>query len=257
MAKPKEQPAVAPTLRPDKAIPILEGLILKADALPNERSNSEKRLEWAHTGEGAILAALGNKHPNNHAFRAAQGGVYYPGMAEHELREQANDQLGRMVAVLKSTVEQLRWQLPDPTQVFLPAGSAHDAYLEIRKLIQSATSEIMIVDTYVDGTLWTLLTNLPLPAQIRVLTMQMKGDFALEGKKFSDQHGNTIEVRQTQQYHDRFILADGDRCWHLGASIKDAGTKAFAMSEIVSPTIRKAIKTDVEATWNAARPVPL
>lgn len=87
--------------------------------------------------------------------------------------------------------------------------------------------------------------------------MQMKGDFALEARKFAAQYGNTIEVRQTQQYHDRFIVTDGDRCWHLGASIKDAGNKAFAMSEVLSATIRAAIRTDVETTWNAARPVPV
>ena len=162
-----------------------------------------------------------------------------------------------MVAVLKSTVAQLRWHLPDPQQVFLPAGSAHDAYLEIRKVVQGATTEVMIVDTYVDETLWALLTNVPPSVKIRIMTMSMKGDFALEGRRFASQHGNTIEIRQTQQYHDRFVLTDGNLCWHLGASIKDAGAKAFAMSEMIGQTVRTAIRTDVEATWNGARPVPL
>ncbi len=31
-----------------------------------------------------------------------------------------------------------------------------------------------------------------------IMTLQMKGDFALEGHKFTAQHGNTIEVRQYQ-----------------------------------------------------------
>jgi hypothetical protein len=30
------------------------------------------------------------------------------------------------------------------------------------------------------------------------MTLQMKGDFALEGHKYTAQHGNTIEVRQYQ-----------------------------------------------------------
>ncbi len=257
MARPKEVPAVAPTLPPVKAIPILENLILKAEMLHNERSDSGQRRQWTHTGEGALLAAHGDKHPNIQAFGAAQCGVYGPYDNEETFRRKANEQLGRMVAVLKSTIEQLRWQLPDPQQVFLPAGSAHDAYLEIRKIIQSATSEILIVDSYVDGTLWTLLTNLSASTKIRIMTTQMKGDFALEGRKFAAQHGNTVEVRQTQEYHDRFVVADGDRCWHLGASIKDAGNKAFAMSEVLSPTIRAAIKTDVDTTWKAAQSVPL
>ncbi len=64
MARPKEDPAVSPTLSPEKAIPILENLILKAETLHNERSDSGQRQQWTHTGEGALLAALGNKHPN-------------------------------------------------------------------------------------------------------------------------------------------------------------------------------------------------
>jgi hypothetical protein len=171
MARPQAVPAVPPTLQPAKAIPILENLIFQADALVNEPSDSAERKQWAHPGQGALLAALGNRHPNIQAFGAAQCGVYHPGYdTESYLRQQANEQIERMVAVLKSTVDQLRWQLPDPTQVFLPAGSAHDAYVEIRRIVQSATSEILIVDSYVDGTIWTLLTNVPSSAKIRIMT---------------------------------------------------------------------------------------
>jgi hypothetical protein len=248
-------PVSPPTLPPEKSIPIFENLIAKSEALTSEPSDSPMRQQWAHTGEGALLAALGDKHPNIQAFGAAQCGVYGPYDTEETFRRQANEQLRCMVAVLKSTVEQLRWQLPDPTQVFLPAGSSHDAYIEIRRIIQSATTEILIVDTYVE-TLWQLLTNVPPTTKIRIMTTQMKGDFALEGRKFAAQHGNTIEVRQTQQYHDRFLILDSGHVWHLGASIKDAGNKAFAMSEFASRAISAGVKNDVENTWTAATPVP-
>lgn len=201
--------------------------------------------------------ALGRSHPSVQAFGTAQCGAYGPDDTDEHLRQQANDQLDGMIAVIKSTVEQLRWQLPDPTPVFLPAGSHHDGYVEVRKIVQLASSEILIVDSYVDGTLWLLLKNVPPTAKIRIMTMQMKGDFALEAKKFQSQHGNAVEVRETVQYHDRFILIDGTRCWHLGASIKDAGNKAFAISEMLSTSIRSAVKADVEATWNRATSVAI
>jgi hypothetical protein len=257
MAKPKQVPSIPPSLPPAKAIPILENLILQSDVVLKETSDS-LRQQWTHSAKGGLLAALGNQHPNIEAFEAAQqGGFYYPGITDAAIQEQVNDSVRQMVSVLKSTVDQLRWQLPDPKQVFLPAGSAHDAYVEIRKIVQLATTEILIVDTYVDGTLWELLTNVPPKTKIRIMTMQMKGDFALEGRKFAAQHGNTIEVRQTQQYHDRFIIVDSGRVWHLGASIKDAGNKASAISEFASPAISAVAKSDVENTWNAASPVPL
>ena len=256
MAKPKQTPTVRPSLLPEKAIPVLENLISQADAILKE--TEPVRQQWVHNARGALLAALGSPHPNIDAFTAAEeSGFYYSGMTDAHIREQYNDQLRQIAAILKSTVDQLRWQLPDPKQVFLPAGSTHDAYIEIRKIIQLARAEILIVDTYVDGTLWQLLTNVLPTANIRIMTMQMKGDFTLEARKFAAQHGNKIEICQTKDYHDRFLIVDSGRVWHLGASIKDAGNKAFAMSEFASPTISAEVKTDVENTWNAATPVPL
>jgi hypothetical protein len=49
---------------------------------------------------------------------------------------------------------------------------------------------------------------------------------------------------------------DGAKCWHLGASIKDAGTKAFAMSEMANPQIAAFIKQTAE-TWSGSTVVPL
>jgi hypothetical protein len=253
----KATPESAPTLEPIKAVPILENLISRGEQLRGETWTSLARQQWAHTGEGALIAALGSAHPNVQAFGTAQCGVYGPGDTDEYLLRQANRQLDGMIAVLRSTIEQLRWRLPDPAQVFLPAGSPHDAYVEIRKIVQTASSEVLIVDSYVDGTLWSLLTNVLSTAKIRIMTMQMKADFGLEAKKFAAQHGNVIEVRRTSQYHDRFILVDGARCWHLGASIKDAGNKASAISELLSPNIRSAICADVEMTWKSAQLVPV
>lgn len=145
----------------------------------------------------------------------------------------------------------------EPNQVYLPAGSQHDAYVELRKIVQLTKQEMLIVDPYVDETLWELLTNVQLGVKLRILTEQMKKDFRLEGRKFAAQHGNAIEIRTTSKYHDRFIIEDVQRCWHIGASIKDAGNKAFAFSELVRPEIVKLVIADVEAQWSAAQAVTL
>jgi len=251
----KEPPAQPPTLSPEDAIPILEHLISQANTLNKDQA---ELTQWVNNGKSAIIAALGSVHSNVNAFCLARdGGFFYIGMSEPDRVAQNSERLAKMVAVLKSTVDQLRWKLPNPKQVFLPAGSAHDAYVEIRNIVELTTSEIVIVDSYVDGTLWTLLTNLPALVKIRIMSMQMKGDFALEGRKFVAQRGHTTEIRQVRTYHDRFIVIDADRCWHLGASIKDAGNKACLISEIDSNALRAAVRADVDATWNAAAPVAI
>ena len=257
MARQKTAPVLAPTFQPEKAIPILEKLVIDAEQFFKEHRHSPSRQQWINTTEAALQAALGSANPAVDAFSLAQCGSYSPYDTEQELQEQADDQLRGMIAAVNSAVQQLRWQMPDPTQVFLPAGSTHDAYVEIRKVCSAATQSITIVDTYVDHTLWPLLKNLLPTIEIHILTMQMKNDFQLEGKAFAAQHKNKVEVRTTKSYHDRFIVIDGASCWHLGASIKDAGSKAFLMSEIRSLSLIAAVQADVQATWNTETAVPL
>ena len=254
----RKGPAPKPaSLKPEQAIPLLEQQIAKADPLRPTHGYSPERQEWIHTSEGALAAALGSDDVTIHKFSGAQCGSYGMDDTDEELRQNKNEQLDAMLAVLRSAVQQLRWQLPDPKQVFLPAGSQHDAFLEIRKIIQQAQSEVLIVDTWVDQTLWPLLTNVPRACNIRIMGEHFKGDFQLEGKKFVAQHGASVEVRMTPNYHDRFIFLDKGRCFHLGASIKDAGNKAFAFSEFDRPQLVAVTLADAENEWSNAMRVAL
>ncbi len=257
MARRRDPPQEPPSLSPEKAIPILEGLIRDADEIARENRLSPKREEWIHTAEGALRVAFGSNDAIVQAFGTAQCGSYSAYDTEESLEEQAQTQLSGMVSVLQSAVKQLRWRLPDPNQVFLPAGSQHDAYVEIRKMVQCSSREVFIIDPYVDQTLWPLLTNVAKTCKIRVLTGHLKGDFVLEGKKFCAQHGSSVEVRRTLNYHDRFIILDGSRCFHLGASIKDAGSKACVISEMVRSQLARAVIADAESEWSQATLVTL
>lgn len=253
MVKRRGNPDSSPSLKPEQAIPILENHIDLANAqLRAERYDSPNRTEWMHTGDAALSAAFGRADNAVSGFHAAQCGSYEPYDTDETLREQANQQLDGMLSVLRSGVQRLRWTLPDPKQVFLPSGSQHDAYVQIRAVIQMATTEILIVDTYLDQTLWPLLTNLPSTCRVRLLGENLKGDFILEARKFAAQHKTSIEIRTTTKYHDRFIVLDGKRCFHLGASIKDAGNKGFALSEFERPQLITAILIDLVSVWAAA-----
>ncbi len=41
-----------------------------------------------------------------------------------------------------------------------------------------------------------------------------------------------MEVKHTNIFHDRFLILDGKTVYHIGASLKDAGKKCFAVSEM-------------------------
>jgi len=47
---------------------------------------------------------------------------------------------------------------------------------------------------------------------------------------FNKQYG-LLDVRYTSKVHDRYIVIDKAKLYHLGASIKDLGSKIFSISE--------------------------
>jgi hypothetical protein len=250
--------AATQTMEVTKAIARLNGQIEKAERLYTLDWTDTDRDQWVTTGRGLLVAVFGGDRMDilrdfdrNGSFSTS------PSDSLTTLRAKANYQINGYVAVLKSAAEQLEWTLPADSQHFIPSGSQHDAYQQIRKIIQATKTEIFIVDNYVDETTWKLLSNVTPAAKIYVLTMKMQNDFTLEGKHFVSQHGNIVEVRKAKDIHDRFLLIDSKTVWHLGPSIKDAGTKIAFMSEIQSPTLVAAVVKEIMGTWNTAVPVPL
>ena len=140
------------------------------------------------------------------------------------------------------------------TEKFIPAGREHDAYTTIRNIVEQAMESLTIVDPYIDRTLFQLLANVKPEVQIRVLTRSAPPDFDLELDKFGKQ-GHKIEARRgITDFHDRFILPDG-RCFHLGASIKDAGSRGFMIQEIEDHANVNSIRQNMEAAWNGVADV--
>jgi len=42
----------------------------------------------------------------------------------------------------------------------------------------------------------------------------------------------TLSVNYTEEFHDRFLIIDRNLAYHIGASLKDAGKKCFAINRI-------------------------
>ena len=47
----------------------------------------------------------------------------------------------------------------------------------------------------------------------------------------------TLEVRHTDSFHDRFLILDGVEGYLIGASLKDAGKKSFAVAKLENSAI--------------------
>lgn len=116
-----------------------------------------------------------------------------------------------------------------PKQGIFYDGQIFDAYVFINDLLKLATNEIILIDNYIDETVFTLFSkysNIKVQIYTSNITKQLKLDF----EKYQTQYQN-IDLIQFKNSHDRFLIIDKKEVYHLGASLKDLGKKWFAFSK--------------------------
>jgi len=168
---------------------------------------------------------------------------------------------------LDGALRAIGWRLeegkltPDSAEVnelFFPRQSQHDAYTELRSILQSSARSITVVDPYIDQSVLKLLASALQPGMsVRILSAKTPADFPNEMKAWRTQYKDaTLEVHTTKEFHDRFIVLDNSTCWHIGCSIKDAGNKAFMLSKIEDDGNRTSLLKQIDDSWNTGIELP-
>ena len=108
-------------------------------------------------------------------------------------------------------------------------GQIYDAFSLLASLIQKATKDIILIDGYVDiGTLNLLAKKQP-GAAVEIHTFSSTRLTAADIATFNNQYP-LLTVKHTNAFHDRFLILDHSEAYHIGASLKDAGKKCFAIT---------------------------
>ncbi len=110
-------------------------------------------------------------------------------------------------------------------------GQIYDAYSLIIDIIQKAKHKILIIDNYIDASILKMLSKKNKNVEVIILTLQNTNLNKLDINKFNKQYP-TLKVAYTNKFHDRFIVIDNEKLYHIGASLKDLGKKCFAISII-------------------------
>ena len=113
-------------------------------------------------------------------------------------------------------------------------GQIYDAFSLITSIIQKAQKEIILVDGYVDIDTLNILAKKNAGVDVRIYTYVSAQLTNRDAANFNAQYP-TLTVKKTQVFHDRFIILDGSKAYHIGASVKDAGKKCFGISLIDDP----------------------
>lgn len=68
-------------------------------------------------------------------------------------------------------------------------------------------------------------------------------------EKFVAQFGASVEAKTSTAFHDRLIFVDGDVCWVLGQSIKDAAAAKPTYLAPLSPDVSAPKLAQYEQIW--------
>lgn len=110
-------------------------------------------------------------------------------------------------------------------------GQIYDAFSLIVSLIQKAKREIVLIDGYVDVGTLNLFAKKNENVDVVIYTLKRTKLSEGDVDNFNSQYPS-LEVRYTKAFHDRFLIMDKKKAYHIGASLKDAGKKCFGITLI-------------------------
>jgi hypothetical protein len=128
-----------------------------------------------------------------------------------------------------------------PKQGVFFDGQVFDAYELTSKIIRSAKKSIVLIDNYIDENSLLHLSKKERNVKVVLFTKNISKQLNLDVKKANDQYGN-FEIKTFNKSHDRFLIIDQSKVYHLGASLKDLGKKWFAFSKLDKNSVANLLK---------------
>ena len=146
---------------------------------------------------------------------------------------------------------------PSPRRVF-EAGETSQAWQELRNIVRSAKQSIWLADAWLGSDVVALLgEDMPQGVSVRVLgpvRSNRSWSGALESlKRLGQEISNTIEIRCTEDVHDRFICVDGN-VRRSSESFKDMASKRTTWL-IQQAEATKELIESFEKRWTEAKEV--
>ena len=115
-----------------------------------------------------------------------------------------------------------------PVEGVLFEGQIFDAYKLVEALVKSAKREIILIDNYVDATIFDLLEKREQGVDATIYTEHVGQSLQHLQQLNQQQYRRRVEVKEyNNRFHDRFLILD-DALYHFGASFKDLGKRLFA-----------------------------
>jgi len=114
-----------------------------------------------------------------------------------------------------------------PQKVFFD-GQIYDAFEQMKKFVRMAKAELIVIDPYFDDSVLPLIAQKKPGVSVLVVKNKRKNLLhAVDVAQFNAQYGNSLTVKESERFHDRFLIIDKTTLIHVGASFNHLGKKCF------------------------------
>ena len=119
-----------------------------------------------------------------------------------------------------------------PQKVFFD-GQVYDAFEQMKKFVRMAKKELIIIDPYFADSVLPLIAQKREDVEVLVVkNSRSKLLHDVDVAQFNAQYANSLTVKVSDRFHDRFLIIDKTTLIHVGASLNHLGKKCFAFSSL-------------------------
>lgn len=220
----------------------VEDVIRTMPPAENLTWDSAEVIEWSGRAT-AVMRAVGL--PIGVAFASAVSNLnaYGAGLQTSAIRD--------VQRLLHEARYALRMETVGPLSAAIGAGSVFDYFDEIRKILEGASADLLLVDPYLDAEFVSrYLPHIKSGVRVRLLSRKKVEQLVAAVQAYRAQHGTTIEVRSSADMHDRFVIVDGSACYQSGASFKDGAKKSPTTLTQITDAFT-VVRKQYEDRWQA------
>jgi len=120
-----------------------------------------------------------------------------------------------------------------PPQKIFYDGQIYDAFEQMKKFVRMAKKELIVIDPYFDDSVLPLIAQKRKGVSVLVVkNPQNRKLHAVDVAKFNAQYANSLTIKDSIRFHDRFLIIDQTTLIHVGASLNYLGKRCFAFSSL-------------------------
>lgn len=123
-----------------------------------------------------------------------------------------------------------KYKIEDRQKLFFD-GQIYDAFSFMVSLVLKADKEIILIDNYASVGTLDILSKKKENVDVQLFTSKKAKISQSDIDKFNAQYP-TITLNYTDVFHDRFLILDKETAYSIGSSVKDAGKRCFAVTQI-------------------------